>query len=373
MPRLLAVIAIAALAFAFTPGTASAQFRGMYSGSSPLYIYPTGNGYGVGLNYNINAMSPYGPISFGYLYPYYSPPSYAPTPPPVPSYSGGGGYLTGGSYSSYDSFGLQAGLQGDLAQAQQAAAKMNKSQDQARDMIDAQWAYEKLGVSGKVALTGAQEQVEELQKALGTKDEAEIASGAALNRILIAIVVAEGKGAKGVAAFLPPRLLDDLRFKGDKGEASADLLNLVRQTGKIPFPANFPGDTLAENKAAVETDFAAAIAPLQAGKAIDLTKVNKLEASFKKLEAASPPVIRTLAFEDAVAARRFLNQFNSAIKALKSGSVAGLINPKWATDGISVSDLVKHMTKYKLLFAHAPVGGEGSYTTLHKALATYLF
>jgi hypothetical protein len=148
---------------------------------------------------------------------------------------------------------------------------------------------------------------------------------------------------------------------------------MIRQTGKIPFPANFPGATLAENKAALEADFAAAIAPLQAGKAVDLAKVNKLEASLKKLEAGAPPVIRSLAFEDAVAARRFLNQFNSAIKALKSNSVAGLINPKWATDGISVSDLVKHMTKYKLLFANASAGGEGSYTTLHKALATYLF
>jgi hypothetical protein len=250
---------------------------------------------------------------------------------------------------------------------------MRKNQDEARDLIDAQWAYEKLGVTGKVALAGAQEQVEELQKAIGLKDEAAIASGVALNRILVAIVIAEGKGAKGVSAFLPPRLLDDLRFKGDKGEAAADLLNLVRQTGKIPFPNNFPGATLADLAGSLDTDFAAATVPLLNGKSPDPAKVKALEATAKKLEAAAPAVIRNLAFEDAKAAHRFLNQMNSAIKALKSSTLTGLINPKWATDGISVADLVKHMTKYKLLFTQAPVGGESSYITLHKALATYLF
>jgi hypothetical protein len=368
MPRLFAIVVIAGLAFAFTPGTASAQFRGVFMGPSPLYIYPTGNGYGVGLNFGITGPSPYGPVTFGYSLPYNLSP-YNSGGGYSPGYSSGYGYLTGGSYSSYDTYGLQM----DLAAAQNAAAKARRSQDEARDLIDAQWAYEKLGVSGKVALAGAQEQTEELLKALGTKDEAEIASGTALNRILVAIVVAEGKGAKGVAAFLPPRLLEDLRFKGFKGEASADLLNLVRQTGKIPFPNNFPGPALAELQAPVEADFAAAVAPLQAGKAVDLAKVNKLEASLKKLEAAAPPVIRSLPFDDAIAARRFLNQFDSAIKALKGANLTGLINSKWATDGISVADLVKHMTKYKLMFAQAPTGAEGSYITLHKAMATYLF
>jgi hypothetical protein len=367
MPRFFGIVSIACLAFSFSPGTASAQFRGVFMGPSPLYIYPTGNGYAAGLNLGISSPTPYGQMSFSYIAPINL--NYSYSGGYSPGYSSGSGYLTGGSYSAYDTYGLQM----DIANAQNAGARARRNQDEARDLIDAQWAYEKLGVTGKVALTGAQEQAEELQKALLVKDEAEIASGAALNRILIAIVVAEGKGAKGIAAFLPPRLLDDLRFKGFKGEASADLLNMVRQTGKIPFPNNFPGDSLAALQAQVEADFASTIAPLQNGKAVDLNKVNKLEASLKKLEAAAPPVIRSLPFDDAIAARRFLNQFDSAIKALKSSNLAGLINPKWATDGISAADLVKHMTKYKLMFAPAPIGGEGSYITLHKAMATYLF
>ncbi len=333
---------------------------------SPFYVYPNGNGgYGVQLNFGVTGNTPYGPMSFGYAFPYNLGPSpYASGY--TPEYSGGYGYLTGGSTSGYDIPGAQQGL----AAAQKAAAQVRKNQDEAKELIDAQWAYERLGVTGQGAVKGARDQAEELQKALAIKDESEVASGAALNRILVAILVAEGKGAKGVAAFLPPQLLEDVRFSGGP---SADLLNLVRQSGKVPFPANFPGPTLEEQQAAVEADFAAAVAPLRIGKPVEAAKVTKLAASLKKLEAAAPPVIRNLSFEDAIAARKFLNQFDSAMGALKGSNLGGLVNPKWSTDGTSVSDLIKHMTKFKLMFAPVPKGNESSYFSLHKALATYLF
>jgi hypothetical protein len=165
-------------------------------------------------------------------------------------------------------------------------------------------------------------------------------------------------------------LLEDVRFSGGP---SADLLNLFRQSGKLPFPAGLMAPNLAAFRAPLEADFAAAIAPLKAGRSADSTKVTKLDATLKKLDEAAPPVIRNLAIDDAIAAERFLDQFNSAIKALKGPNIAGLINSKWATDGISVTDLAKHMTKYKLMFGLAPIGSEGSYLSLHKALATYLF
>jgi hypothetical protein len=366
MSRCLSILVLGGLAFAFSPGSATAQYRGMFMSPSPLYIYPTGNGgYGAQLNFGMTASSPYGPITLGYAYPYVmGAPAADNYPPSIPG--GGYGYITGGSSSGYDVLGAQQGL----AAAQQAATRIRKSQDDAKELIDAQWAYERLGVTGQVAAKGAKEQAEELQKALAVKDEAEVASGVSLNRILVAIVIAEGKGARGVSAFLPPQLLEDIRFSGGP---SADLLNLIRQTGKIPFPPNFPAPSLEGLQHALEADFAAATAALRIGKPVDALKVTKLETSLKRLEAAAPPLIRNLSFDDAIGARRFLNQFDSALVALKGANTTGLINPKWATDGTSVSDLVKQMTKFKLMFAASPVGNEGSYFSLQKALATYLF
>ena len=368
MSRFTAIGLLAAAAVASFPGIAAAQFgRQAFMGPGPLYVYPNGSGgYGVQLNFGINALTPYGPMTLGYAYPYNLGPAYVPEL--TPSYSSGSGYMTGGTYGGYTSFD-PLGEQSGLAAAQKSASARVK-QDQAKELIEAQWAYESLGVTGRPALQGARDQEEELQKALIVKDESEVATGVALNRILVAIVIAEGKGAKGVAAFLPPQLLDDLRFAGGP---SADLLNLVRLSGKLPFPPDFPGPTLQDHKAALDADFAAAIAPLRAGKPVDLAKVNKFAATLKKLEAAAPPVTRNLSYDDAVAAHKFLNRCATAVTALKGTNLAGLINPKWSTEGISVADLVKHLKQFKIMFAPAPSGGEASYLTLHRALATYLF
>lgn len=347
------------------PAGAQAQYyRSAFAQPSPLYVYPTGNGgYGAQFNFGVGASTPYGPMNLTYAVPYQF------STPYVPEYSSSPGYFTGGSGGmGYANLGLQQ----DLVAAQQAAGKaLKKNQDEAREMIDAQWAYEKLGVTGQVAAKGAKIQAEELQKALAVKDENEVASGTALNHILVAIVTLEGKkNAKGVSAFLPPQLLDEIRYAGGP---PADLLNLAKVPGKLPFPANFPGPKDDALKTAIEADFAGAVAPVRAGKPADPAKVGKLEADVKKLEGVAPPIIRNLSFDDALTARRFLNQLNSAISALRSPSTIGLINPKWATDGTSVSDLVKFMTRHKLMFAPAVTGSEGAYLFLHKAMATYLF
>lgn len=372
MFRFLAVFALAGLAIASLPASAFAQWgRGVYlqGGQNPFYVYPTGNGYGVQLNFGINAMTPYGPMSLGYAYPYTLGGSSGYSSSYSPDYYVGPGYLTGG-YGGYGSFD-PLGEQKDLAAGQKAASAMQtrRNQERAKELIDAQWAYEKLGVAGAPAAQAARDLQEDLQKALAVKDESEVALGDPLNRILVAVVIAENKGAKAVSAFLPPQVLDDIRFSGGP---NADLLNMVRLSGKLPFPANFPGPALQDLKTALDADFAAIITPLRTGRVPDAAKMNKLAADLKKLEDSSPAVIRNLDIPDGMAAMKFLNQMNGAVKALR-GNTAGLINPKWSTDGASVSDLTKFMTRFKLMFAPAPKGGEASYLTLHKALATYLF
>jgi hypothetical protein len=53
--------------------------------------------------------------------------------------------------------------------------------------------------------------------------------------------------------------------------------------------------------------------------------------------------------------------------------MTGFVNPKWGTEGANVADLVKHMTKFKLLFGPAALGNEEAYVAMHRGLAAYLF
>ena len=239
-----------------------------------------------------------------------------------------------------------------------------------RDAIYDQWAYEKLGVLGLPSLRGGQERPDELVRALAATDEREVSSGVALNHILVAIVAAEAKGAKGPSAFLPPQVLDELRFSGPP---AAEALNFIRLAGDLPFPAAFADPKLKATREALGRDLAAVATPLRRGKVPAPGDVQKLDFTVKQAQEAVTPILRNLPFEDATAARRFLNRFQIAVGAMKPADAANLVNLNWPTEGASVADLVKHMTRHKLLFAAAAPGGEASYLAVHKGLATYLF
>ena len=388
--RFAAALGLGLLGVAGSPGTASAQIYGggfqrqgfgyrTYHPLAPLanslvpqpsYAYqvagfqryqisvpgangPINLGYSRAFNYNV-AWTGYGnPFRSTYILP----PTYPYTT---------GSYMTGGSVANPAIDNMQRNFEA----AQREAARMRDVPANAKTAIYDQWAYEKLGVTGLPGLAKGESQPEALQKALVGADEAAITSGEALNHIMVAAVAQEGKGAKGVSAFLAPNLLSDVRFGGSP---TAEALNVVRSSGKLDIPAAFDSEPLRAYSGPLERDFAALTAPVLLGKSADPSKLVKFEATLKQAQDAAAPLVRTLPFEDAIAVRKFLNQLDAAVKTLKTPGAAGFVNPKWATEGTNVEDLVKHMTKHKLLFGAAAAGNEEAYLALHRALSAYLF
>lgn len=349
---------------------ASAQFIGG-GFAVPGFTTPFGNSFQ--LNYyqrtrnNVNngfqpnlsvAYAAYGPIGYGIVNRY----SNLWVPAPFQGNSSYSGYMTG-SVRPNDTTSR------DFARAQQQAALARTNPVVARNAIYDQWAYEKLGVVGLPAIKPGDAAPAALIKALAGASEADIASGESLNHIVVGIVAAEKKG-KADSAFLPPNLLAPIRFSGPP---AADAINLLRQVGSLKFPAAFDDDAFAELRPVLEKDIAAAAAPVLLGKAVEQAKVLKLEADVKKARAVFDPKTRNFEFEDAFAARRFLNQLDTVVEVLKGGGSSGLIDPRWTTEGTSVADLVKHLVKNKLLFGPAPSGEENAYIALHRGLAAYLY
>jgi hypothetical protein len=383
MIRLTVLFLLGSAGVLFSPGVSSAQwgrhgfgfnygynynygygFRNPYYGlGNPFYAVPR-FGYSYGSSFSIN--SGLGGFSFGSRYAYSGivPPvfglGYSPYVAYAPIYQQGGSYMTGGALVRPD---LVVAAGQVLAKAQREA-----SVPDAKAEISGQWNYEKGGnVATDATIPGPSDA---LRKALDASNPAEIASGDALNELYKEIVRVEAKGAKGPSAYIPALLLDDMRFAGSP---AADLLNYARLAGSLPFPAAFDDPTLASVRGELEKDFAAASVAVQAGKSPDSAKVTKLEATLQRAQDAIGPVIKNLPFEDAAAARRFLNRMANAIRGLKGNTAIGLIDPKWAAEGLTVADLVKHMTRHKLLFGAAPRGSEESYTAMHRNFATYLF
>lgn len=315
--------------------------RSMYGLNTPFGSYMTRTGL-------------YGPVGYYYFAQQGNRGSYLyPSP--------GTGYMTG----SVGNNPALAAAQADLARAQQAAGAAMS----AKGAVHEQWAYEKIGVPGVKGVKLGADTPEAVTKALATTDEREIATGEPLNHILVAAASAEKKSGKVESAFLPPDLLTDLVFSGPK----ADAMNLLRRGGRLDFPVGFDTPALADARTALEREFTAAASPVLLGKAAEPAKGAKLEAAVAEARKALAPQIREMSFEDAAAARRFLNQLDATARTFKAPGTAGLIDPAWRVEGTNAAGLVKHLSRHNLLFAPAAPGTEDRYVGTHRALATYLF
>ncbi|MCI0704747.1 MAG: hypothetical protein L0241_27130 [Planctomycetia bacterium] len=352
-----------------TPTVASAQF-GLPAGApvivpstNPFFYVPK---YRYTYGANITAPTLFGQASIGYQRTYISTtnPALWQFVPVYPSwYSTGGSYMSGNPNVRND---LLKQVQLDMAKAQRDAG-MGAG---VRNQIANQWIYEKGGVVARPDPKFNPEQPDLIAKALAPVDPEQIGTGESLNDLLTAITTVEAKGAKGPSAFIPPSLLDDIRFGGSP---AADTLNLVRKAGRLEFPSAFNDPALQKIRAELEKDFAAVASSVQAGKAPGSAKLTKWEATVQRAHDALTPIIKNSTFDDATAGRRFLNQMSNAVKVLKTASASTLIDPKWSAEGTTVADLVKHMNKHKLRFGPAPSGNEEAYLAMHRNLATYLF
>jgi len=293
-------------------------------------------------------------ILYGSLNRLYSQSSY-------PSYYSGS--LSPTITSSYSGYMSGSTVQRDYGRAQYEASEARLYGT--RSAIAGQGAYERRAPGlAEVKKTDGRP----LARALAA-DSADIASGAALNQLLPAIIPLDKK-EKIDSDFLPPNLLANIRFTGN---AVADTLSLLHTTGQLEFPPPFAEGKLATVKPQIEKDFAAAAGPALAGKPIDPAKLTNLDATLKKTHVILNATIKDLDFEDATAARRFMNQLDSASIVLRKHDLAAAIVPSWATEGTSTIGLVRLMAKFKLQFGPAPKNHDESYVAMHRALSDLLF
>lgn len=379
--------ALCGLVVAVTPALASAQlFRpagGSPQGSPFGPMTPYANQPYMGVR--VNTM--YGPAVIGQPIPFNNPynrvtnqPFYnwfvaRPSPPPAVPWAAGGnvshGYMSGGSTNA----NIMRAAQQELDRAQRDAANRARfGGNAAKPAIDEEWNYEKFGAAGGNVLPGGIKAVannaDELIKALSITDESELLSGQALTQILQAVATAEGKGAKGPSTFLPPQVLAEVRFAGP---AAADAINFLLEGSKLVFPVAFDDPKLKEVREELDKDYTAVATALREGKLPEINKLKTLAFSIQRAQVAIGPVVSDHPFDDAVAARRFLNRLDAAQPAFNAQNSFLLFSPAWLSEGASVGDLVKHMTKFKLQFGQATDAGGESYLAIHKGISTYLF
>jgi hypothetical protein len=249
------------------------------------------------------------------------------------------------------------------------------SYQKAQDEVRKAYVEKSKGATGPELRTGNPKPTTPDPKALLTmalteNDPAKLMSGGAINQIFAALVDARKEGREGDSAHLTPSMLAEVRFAGG---ANATALNMLAAGRKWnPPPAFEEGGPLAKIGADLQRSFTAATALPKAGLPPDQVKVDALEATMRQARVALEGVINDMKFENAAAARGFLDQIDDVITVMKTPASTGLIDPRWATEGVSLADLVDHMNQYKVRFGPAADGGD-AYVTLHRGLSAYLF
>jgi serine/threonine protein kinase len=141
------------------------------------------------------------------------------------------------------------------------------------------------------------------------------------------------------------------------------------RAGGLKWPVALQGDDYHADRLALERLFREAVRGV--GRVAPET-LRDARAAYGRMEARLKANINDLTPAQYIEARRFLNQINEALTALGRSDAGKFFNGDYDPKGMTLGELVRHMTKNGLLFAPALEGDEVAYLALHHAFVLYL-
>jgi hypothetical protein len=356
--------------------------------------YGSGPGYGFGPSFSGSYSSPYtGAYGAGSVNPYASlyaggAPAYGGyasaagmTAGPTTGYGGAGYGGTANSYgSSYDpTSGLLRGAaevvssQGSLVlrleQANLTREQARQARVATRRKLFDEILYER---AHTLSLTERQELAAALRvrRGQGTAPATEVLSATALNDLLLDLKKLHLQKVHGPRIELDQDGLKQINVLG----SGAGNLGLLRNEGRLSWPLALrslkPADAVREVREVLEAEALAAVRQAADGK-VSAGVLKDLRGNVAKLRRLLTGNVMRLAPDAYIEAKRFLDHFDDAIKALGHADVGKYFNRTYSAQGETVQDLVDYMTKKGLTFAAAVTGDEAAYRSLHQALAAY--
>jgi hypothetical protein len=215
------------------------------------------------------------------------------------------------------------------------------------------------------------EQQSDLDRARREPPVTEIFSGKSLNTLLAALATAQGKGLRG-----PNVPLDEIEMNlinvapaGENGNIG--LVRNIKDKGDLAWPTTLQAEPFKEAREAIEARLVPAVGTLRGGNPVGEGVIKDLDAYLQKLMETLNNNINDLSPSQYIQAKRYLNQVQDAITAMKSPKAVNYFNGEWSPKGKNVAELVHNMKEKGLRFAPAAPGNESAYRALHHAMAAY--
>jgi|GEM_PF-1882676 len=279
----------------------------------------------------------------------------------APVYLGGYSGMNGGFGTSYNSYnpGLARSIN-NLHLAQQQMPELRARNNRGNEEVD-RWATERM----------KPETPDDIAKSVDINlinpSNGDILNGRILNELAARIMKREKEGKRASSALCPPELMDKIVFAGG---GSADAANVLRRD-ELAFPASLKFPQFEDSRKDLAQTATPVLAAVHDNKKVEPRDSEKLLLAAMTAHDLSSKFMKDAPIVQASEVARFFNALESASKYLKAPESVGIIGTKWSTTGSNVSELVNHMSKYKLRFGHVPEGEESAYYSLHRAMLSY--
>jgi len=206
-----------------------------------------------------------------------------------------------------------------------------------------------------------------LDRARRHASDNDIFSARALNTLLDHFRQMHAKKQEGADVDIPADLLKNINV----ASASGGNIALIKQKGRLVWTDALNRDAFEKARKEFEEKTAEAIENIKANGRPDGTTMAALQKALNTLHVDLEKQIGVLTSDDYMESKRFLNQLNDAVQALKDPNVSNYFNNIYVARGKKVKELVDWMLSKGLRFAPAVPGDYEAYRTLHQLLVAY--
>ncbi len=210
----------------------------------------------------------------------------------------------------------------------------------------------------------------ELRRVMRDPSLPDILSGGSLDTIYRDLLTKQPQWNKGPALTIDDGVLSHINLTSRSG-GNPGLLKRVRENDTLPWPNALKGEAFAKEVKSINNRLPEAVKQAEGKGSVDPGLLANLRDSVRALDGMVAANVSDMAPSDNVAARRFLAQLDSALKALEQGDVADHLNGKFAAKGKTVPDLLKYMSERGLTFGPATPGDEAAYHAMQNYLAGF--
>jgi hypothetical protein len=232
-----------------------------------------------------------------------------------------------------------------------------------------EWLYER-ATRPTIEDDRERNQAYELRRILHDPPTVDVVSGYALNTLLKDILRKPGY-ANGPRIELDPKILKQVNVSSAENGGNVGVLKFVKDGAPLPWPLPLQGAAYQKQTQRLDHLAAEAVNSVQNNGVPGKGTLNDMIEAVRELKNMVSANINELTPSQSVEAKRFLNQLDDAIQALKQQNIANYFTDKWAAKGKTVADLVAYMNANGLTFAPAVSGDEAAYAALYNALMGY--